>query len=312
MRVPSWLAPVPPTVAIELASRRVTVVEVPKGAPVVTAYAAEPLPDGALVPTLTGPNIVDPVAVGAALQRALDRAGLKGVRRAALVVPDSAARVSLLPFEQLPTKAQDLEQVVRWQVRKSTPFPLEEAQVTHFPASMTPGHLSVAAVVARKDVVARYEAVLSSVGIHAGVVDLSSLSVMNAAMAGGVAAPGDWLLVHIAAEATTLAILRGSSLLFYRHRAAVDEESLGALVHQTAMYHEDRLGGGTFARVWLSGAGPGVDEARWQINSRLGVPVEPIDLRPAAEIRNREQTAAEVIDALTPTIGLLVRERQVA
>lgn len=312
MRVPSWLASVPPTVAIELASRRVTVVEVPKGPPVVTAYAAEPLPDGALQPSLTGPNIIDPAAVGEALKRALDRAGLKATRRAALVVPDSVARVSLLPLEQMPGKAQELDQLVRWQVRKSTPFPLEDAQITHFPASTTPGSLSVAAVVARKDVIARYEAVLADAGIHPGVVDLSSLSVMNAAMAGGVSVAGDWLLVHIAAEATTLAILRGSSLLFYRHRAAVDEEPLGALVHQTAMYHEDRLGGGAFARVWLSGAGPGVDEARWQINSRLGVPVEPIDLRPAAEIRNREQTAAEVIDALTPTIGLLVRERQVA
>jgi type IV pilus assembly protein PilM len=312
VRVPTWLAPVPPTIAIELASRRVTVVEVPNGAPVVTAYAAEPLPDGVLVPSLTGPNIMDPRAVVEALGRALDRAGLSSARRAALVVPDSVARVSLLSLDQVPAKAQELDQVVRWQVRKSTPFPLEEAQITHFPASKVPGSLSVAAVVARRDVISRYEAVLAALGIHAGVVDLSSLSVMNAAMAGGVSVTGDWLLVHIAAEATTLAILRGNSLLFYRHRAAVDEESLGSLVHQTAMYHEDRLGGGAFARVWLSGAGPGVDEARWQINSRLGVPVEPIDIRPAAEIRNAQETTSEVIDALVPTIGVLVRERQVA
>lgn len=312
MRTPSWLAPVPPTVAIELGSRRVTVLEVPKGAPVVSAYAAEPLPDGALVPSLTGPNIADPRVVVDALARALDRAGLTSTRRAALVVPDSVARVSLLPFETMPARAQDLDQLVRWQLRKATPFPLEDARISHFQASTVPGALSVAAVVARKDVIARYEAVLSAVGIHAGLVDLSSFSVMNAAMAGGVAVAGDWLLVHIAAEATTLAILRGTSLLFYRHRAAMDEESLGSLVHQTAMYHEDRLGGGAFSRVWLSGAGPGVDEARWQINSRLGAPVEPIDLRPAAEIRDQQSLAPEIIDALTAGVGVLVRERQVA
>ena len=48
------------------------------------------------MPALTGANIAKPAVVADALQRALDRAGLRSARRAALVVPDSVARVSLL------------------------------------------------------------------------------------------------------------------------------------------------------------------------------------------------------------------------
>lgn len=312
MRATSWLTPVSPTVAIELASRRVTIVEVSPGAPVVSAYAAEPVPDGAIVPALSGVNIAEPRIVIDALTRALDRAGLASTRRAALLVPDSVARVSLLSFDQVPARPQDLDQLVKWQLRKATPFPLDEAQVSHFPAAASGAGVSVAAVVARKDVLAQYESVVEAAGIHAGIVDLASFNVMNAVMAAGASVTGDWLLVHLAAEATTLAILRGSSLLFYRHRTAVDEEPLGALVHQTAMYHEDRLGGGGFARVWLSGAGPLADDVRWQISSRLGVPVEPIDLRPVADIRDASQASAEIIDALTAGVGVLIRERRVA
>lgn len=307
----SWFTPSPPTVSIELASHRITVVEIPVGAPVVSAYATEPLPEGLIQPALTGVNIPDARPVVDALRRTLDRAGLSTARRVALLVPDSAARVTLLPLDKMPARAQDLDQLVRWQVKKATPFPLEEASITHFMAASGDASLSMAAVVSRRDVLAQYEDVVTAAGLHAGIVDLSSLNVMNAAMAAGAPA-GDWLLVHLASEATTVAILRGSSLLFYRHRTAVDEEPLGSLVHQTAMYHEDRLGGGGFEKVWLSGAGPAADEARWQISSRVGVPVEAIDLRPAADIRDRQNATAEVLDGLTAGLGVLVRERRAA
>ena len=44
-------------------------------------------------------------------------------------------------------------------------------------------------------------------------------------------------------EYGTLAILRGRDLIFFRNRAEGSDETLADLVHQTAMYYEDRLGG---------------------------------------------------------------------
>jgi len=281
-------------------------------APVVSAYASEPLPEGAVTPSLSGINIAQAEPVIATLQRALEHAGLGATKRAALVVPDSVARVSLLHFDQAPARAQELDQLVKWQLKKATPYPLEEALVTHAQSSSAATGLSVAAVVARRDVIAQYESVAAAVGIHAGLVDLASLDVMNAIVAAGASVAGDWLLVHLAAEATTLAIVRGTTLMFYRHRTAVDEETLSALVHQTAMYHEDRLEGRAFERVWLCGGGAAADEARWQISSRLGVPVEAVDVRPAADLRDRASTTPEVLDALAAPVGLLIRERRAA
>ena len=312
MKANSWLAPVLPTVAIEIATRRVTVVEVPAAGGTVAAYAGEGLPDGAVSPALTGVNIHQPDVVKAALQRALDRSGLTSTRRAALVVPDSIARVSLLTFEDTPARPQDLDQLVQWQLRKAAPFPIEDATISHFPAASDGNRLTVAAVLARRDVLAQYEAVVADLGMHAGVVDLASFNVMNAVMATSVSGTGDWLLVHLASEATTLAIVRGEALMFYRHRTAIDEETLGALVHQTAMYHEDRLGGGAFARVWLSGAGANAAEARQEISSRLGMPVEAVDIRPAAAVEGTHAPSADVLDALAAPVGILVRDRRVA
>src|SRR5262245_11529647 len=123
----SSMAAAPPSTAVEIASRRVTVVEMGRssGGPVVTAHGSEPLPPGAVTPALTGINIPQPPVVVAALKKALERAGLKPARRTALIIPDAVARVSLLTFEQMPQKSADLDQLVRWQLKKHAPFPLE-------------------------------------------------------------------------------------------------------------------------------------------------------------------------------------------
>lgn len=310
MTLHSWLAPVPPSVAIEIAARRVTVVELPAAGASVTAYAGEPLPDGAVIPALTGINVAQPDVVRAALQRALERAGLTSARRAALVVPDSIARVTLLAFDELPARPQDLDRVVQWQLRRTAPFPVDDAVVSHFPAAAHDGRVSIVAAMARRDVLAQYESVVSSLGLHAGVVDLASFNVINSVIAATTPTAGDWLIVHMAADATTLAILRGDALIFYRHRTAIDEETLGALVHQTTMYHEDRLGGGPFTRVWLSGAGSALTMARDEIASRLHVPVETVDVRPAVPVDNLPTPTADVLDALAAPVGVLVRDRR--
>jgi Tfp pilus assembly PilM family ATPase len=317
MRTSRWLRAAPPGVAIEIAAGRVTVAEFGGGAssPAISAFATEPIPREAVVPALTGVNIPQPQVVAAALRIALDRAGLRSPRRAALLVPDSVAKVSLLRFEELPKHAGDLDQLIRLQSRKATPFPIEEAQVSYVPAHTDGTATIMAATLARKDVIAEYEAVAGAVGIHAGLVDLASFNVMNALMGTGNTPAADWLLVCLTTEATTLAILRGNALMFYRHRSNVDDEPLGALVHQTAMYHEDRLGGSRFAQIWLCGAtaaAGGVDRVRGEISARLDVAVETVDFRRAATLRSRIDVSPDVLDALAAPVGVLLRERRAA
>ena len=78
--------------------------------------------------------------------------------------------------------------------------------------------------------------------------------VINAVLADPQAPADDWLLVHVTREDATMAILRGESLVFFRNHAAEGEAGLADMVHQTAMYYEDRLSGTGFGRVMLAGA----------------------------------------------------------
>ena len=112
--------------------------------------------------------------------------------------------------------------------------------------------------------------------------------------------------------------MRGAALMFYRLRAAEDDEPLSALVHQTAMYHEDRMGGGVFSRVVLCGAAQaegGADRVRQSLTARLGLPAEGIDTRTTTLVRDKlagTPDMPDMLDALAAPLGLLLRERLVA
>lgn len=318
LRLPSWLAPPQPEVAIEIAHRRVTVAQLGRGTPsVISAYGSEVLPDDAVVPSLTNRNIANTKVVSDTVKRALEKAGIKSPSRVALVVPDTVSRVSLLPFEQMPTRQAELEQLVRWNVKKSVPFPVEDAVLSYVPATSDGGLTTLAAMVARRDVVAEYEAVADAIGAHAGVVDIASFNVINTALAAGMAPKGDWLLVCLADDSTTIVIMRGAALMFHRHKLSGDGEPLSALVHQTSMYHEDRLGGSRFARVFVTGGIPGIfggghERARTEIAGQLQAEVQTLDVRAAAALTDRVTVSPELLDALAAPVGALLRERGVA
>ena len=173
-----------PDVAVEIAANRVSAatLEWRGGRPVVAGYSIDPLPDGTLVPSLTALNTNNRATVAGTLARALERLGRP--RRIGLVIPDAVAKVSLVRFEKVPPRAQDLDQLIRWQVRKSAPFPIEEAQVTYVPGlASADGHEFVVAL-SRRSVIEEYEALCADAGAHAGVVDISTFNVINAVLAG--------------------------------------------------------------------------------------------------------------------------------
>jgi type IV pilus assembly protein PilM len=191
---------------------------------VVQGFALIPLRPGAVVPSLTGHNIVDRAAVVDGIKAACERAGTRP-RRAALVIPDLSVRVSIVRFDQVPSKAEDLEQLIRWQVKKSSPFPIEDARVSYTPGQRGEHGQEFVVVVARREVIAEYESVCAEVGIHAGLVDVSTLSVVNLVLGSAAAAEGDWLVVHMRPDYTSLAIMRGGHLVFFRNRTEGEEDS---------------------------------------------------------------------------------------
>jgi Tfp pilus assembly PilM family ATPase len=281
----------------------------------IAAHAIETLSTGLVAPALATTNINDVPTVGSAIARAVGQLGGR-VRRAALVVPDTVAKVSLIRFEKVPHKVADLMELVRWQIRKTAPFPLEQAVVTFTPGGRpADGGQEFVVCVARTDVVAQYEAACAHAGVHPGLIDLATFSMVNGVLAGSAAPSGDWLLVHATSTYATLAVLRGADMIFFRNRAEEAEGSLADVVHQTAMYYEDRIKGAGFSRVLLAGSNVvpgGIEALRRNLEERLRIAVETLDPRTTASLTDRIGASPDLLDRLAPLVGILVRERKAA
>jgi hypothetical protein len=231
------------------------------------------------------------------------------------------AKVSLLRFATVPPREADLDQLIRWQIRKTATFPLEEAQISYVPSHRTDEGQEFIVSLARRSVVAEYEAICAEAGAHAGLVDLSTFNVINAVLAGTSVPATDWLLINVAADYASIAILRGPHVIFFRNRVADAEGTLADLVHQTAMYYEDRLNGGGFARVILAGSAspagsqaarqPGeVDLMRRSLQERLTTAEDTVDPRTAAALTDRISASPSLLDTLAPLVGMLLRNRE--
>jgi Tfp pilus assembly PilM family ATPase len=316
-------APVP-HVAIEIASGRVSAAALDwrGGQRIVTAHSTELLPDSALVPSLTVANVRDRAAVVTAVNRTLERLGRPG--RVGVVVPDVVAKVSLLRFTNVPPREADLDQLIRWQVRKTAPFPIEEAQVSYVRGYRGDEGQEFIVSLARRSVVEEYEGLCAEGGAHAGLVDLSTFNVINAVLAGSRGSAADWLLVNVAADYASIAIVRGPHLIFFRNRAAETEGTLADLVHQTAMYYEDRLKGAGFAQVILAGAAAAgiegvperarkrgdIEQIRRSLEERLRTAVDTVDPRTVARVADRISAAPALLDVLAPLVGMVMRDQE--
>jgi Tfp pilus assembly PilM family ATPase len=324
-----WLASPPPVAALEIAADRVTAAAVAHqgNSLVLSGYASAAVGAGAVETLLNAPNVHDAGALAAAIKSALDKLSPRP-RRIGLVLPDTVGKVSLVRFDKVPAREQDLDQLIRWQVRKAAPFRIEDAQVAWVPGhAFADGPREFLVTSARRDVIESYEKACADAGAHAGIVDLASFNLINLVVAergesagdpsAGSGSPraasrGDWLLVHAAADYATLAVVRRGDVIFFRNRTTTDDDDLVEMVHQTAMYHEDRLGGGGFSRIVIAGvAARGGDRAerlRRQIEERTGSRPEPVGFGSAIALRDRISASPELVDAIGPAAGLLLRE----
>jgi hypothetical protein len=136
-------------------------------------------------------------------------------------------------------------------------------------------------------------------------------------LAGGTPPATDWLLVNVAGDYASIAILRGEHLMFFRNRAAGTDGTFADLVHQTAMYYEDRLGGAGFDRVLLAGGGAeqhdtDLADVRRSLEDRLTRPVDVVDPRRAAVLTDRISASPALLEKLAPLVGLLLRGGEAA
>jgi type IV pilus assembly protein PilM len=160
-------------------------------------------------------NVVDRVAVSAAIRKALEDVGVRSNARGSdltVVIPDAAARVLLLDFDVLPNKLSEALPIVRFRLKKMLPFDADDAMLSYQVMSTSRSVVRVLAVAIPRDVLSEYETAAREAGFEPGAVLPSTLACVAAMDDGDSAA----LLINANPVGVTTAIVRSGILMLHR------------------------------------------------------------------------------------------------
>jgi type IV pilus assembly protein PilM len=261
-----------PLLACEIAADRVLAGRAADRGRMVEMSSARELAPGSVVPDLMEANLRDGGALRQAIESALGSVGARS-HDVIAILPDNAVRVVLLDFETLPAKPDEAQAVVRFRLKKSLPFDLEEANISYHAQSNNKGSQVVAAVVLKK-VLEEYEAAFRDVGYSPGVVMPSMLAAIGAADA-----ERPTLVVKVDARTIGLAILDQDHMLLIRtlentRGVTITGDQLAEEVYPSVVFFQDTYNL-NIERVYLSGL-PETSVASAALKSQTGAQVEEL------------------------------------
>ena len=198
--------------------------------PAVVQYQA--LAPGVLVPSPVKDNVTDPEALAAAVAK-LTPPGSGRRRNAALILPDNSLRLAVLDFESIPAKEEERQSLIRFRMRKTLPFDIDEAAFSYF---VQAGNKVIVAV-SPVEVIARYEAPFRAANLHAGLVTSSSLAMLEL-----LPVKGSILVAHRSPGALTVLALRDGILTLARTLELTENADLCDDIYPTLIYLEDQTG----------------------------------------------------------------------
>jgi len=242
-----------PHVACEVSVERVVAARAADKAQVLESTMALSLPGGTLAPGIHQVNLAARQPVVSAIRDSLEAVNARS-RDLILVIPDATTRIMLLDFDTLPEKTEDAEAVVRFRLKKSLPFDVDQSAVS-FDRQAASAGLRVIAAVTPRAVLEEYESAVREAGYNPGTVMPSMIAAL-----GAVDATQPTMVIKVEHGTTTFAIVDQDQLLLYRALenggAAVTGESLVDDVNTSLVYFEDRYNV-TVERLLVSGVQSG-------------------------------------------------------
>ena len=225
----------------------------------------------------------------------------------ALLIPDPVVRVFILPFETLPRSADEALPLLRWRLKKSVPFDVDETVVSWMRQTGKENALEIVTAVARQRIVREYEDLVEPLDVKSRVILSSTLSTLPL-----LADSGSTLLVRMSGRSMTTVIIRDSNLSIYRSTemaadpAALDVQSMLDEIFPAVAFYQDTWGNSP-DRARITGFGAREEVFRRALAEELKCPVG--SLAQSEHAVPLEASARDLLQHdLDPLVGWMLNE----
>ncbi|HEY3346407.1 MAG TPA: pilus assembly protein PilM [Nitrospirota bacterium] len=285
-----------PGVGLELGQRMVRAAAVKKGRDAFTLeWTAEGIvPPGMLVDSFTEPNIPDIKAFSDLLRELFARARRSGAR-INVALPDYVSRITIMDFDNLPAKKADVDQMIKWRLKKVTPFDIELASLRSqylgkFAGKEKDQHRFLISTI-KTDIIEEYEQAVKAAGLKPEGLGLSSFSIWNLYHdfilneAGG---QGNFALMNLIGGKLTVMVFDRGVPHFLRLKdlgKADGAQALNADVNRvmrelsaSLTYYRENFADTPVARVYITGDDGGLKDLSVKIRENTPIDARVLDI----------------------------------
>ena len=278
------------------------------------AHQALPMPEQTVSASVLRPTLGAPEELAKRVQELFTKTGTKP-GRVSLVLPDNLAKVSLLSLPEKPASSKQLDEIVRFKMKRAVPFRLEEASMAYQVLEGGDGQgCSVLVILLRKYMIEQYEQILADSGAQVGLVDLSTTNVFNLCrdeIATASAAEGDVALLNCTPSYFSMLIGRNGRLIFYRCKSYAGGDESEALLQSvmsreiatSLSYYREKLEGQGIRTVFVRSTAQSLDTLEEILGRHEIERVELIDPSKALEMVEGMRIDPVVGQRMAPAIG---------
>ena len=244
-----------------------------------TDQRREMLPEHGLAPSPNAPNLLKPSLYTEALAKVSGGVVAKHANTA-LVIPDYAVRMAILDFEEFPSSAEERVKLLQFRLRKSLPFPIDDAQLAYSVQWQQTGRVEVLTVAIARPILAEYESLFVAAGYRLGLVLPSTIAALRLC---DRAESGLTVLAKAAGSTLSVVLLNEGRVRLIRSLDMTGDEdaflrpsteAVMPLLQQTFAYAEDQFGQQA-ARLLLCGFGSEGDTLGPLVEQEFRVPYTP-------------------------------------
>jgi len=231
-----------------------------------------------LTPSPSAPNLLKPHFYRDALAQVAGITGQDTRKRATgLIIPDYAVRMAILDFEDFPSSQEERNALIRFRLRKSVPFHVDEAQVAYSIQVDEPKRIEVLAIAIARPILNEYETLFTDAGYRVGLVTPSAIAALPLCTG---PEPGLRVVAKLAGSTLSFLLLEQGRVRLVRcldltssHAVEIPEGDFNvlALLQQTLAYAEDQIGQRP-NRLLLCGFGPKTAAFGRLAQEELGIP----------------------------------------
>jgi type IV pilus assembly protein PilM len=162
------------------------------------------------VPSAVETNLRDADTVRAAISKVSKRLHAED-EDVAMLLPDPVIRVFVQHFDEFPRSAEEALPMLRWKLKKSVPFGVDETLLSYMRQAPREGGVDILTAFARLRIVREYEELAESVRLRPGIILSSSLAAVAL-----LEEHHTTLLARVSDTVLTTAIVRDGILCGYR------------------------------------------------------------------------------------------------